>query len=101
MPNPYSPRVQNSILQGAIDKLYKAGDKYSGGTAGIIRAEGNHLEAGVNRIGELKNIVKKQSLSAADRAVAKQEIRKLLDALRYRLNKNLSRLERISAEHSP
>lgn len=101
LPNPYAPVVQNPRLVAAIDTLYKAGDKYPGGTAGAIRAGAGHLEAGVNRIGQLKNIIREEKLSAGDLAVARQEIRRLLDALRYRLTNALGRLQRVSAEQSP
>src|SRR5687767_5165877 len=91
LPNPYAAVVENRALQNAVDALYKPGQKVAGGLAGAIRvelAEGvrvggrSHITAGYQRIANLTDILKTQNLSAADRAVALRELRKLQEALK-------------------
>jgi hypothetical protein len=80
--NPYAPVVENARLQGTINQLFRTGDKIPGGTAGAIRAEGSHIQKGMDRIKELQRILKTENLSASDRAAAERVTKDLEDAMR-------------------
>lgn len=64
-----------------VDQLYRAGDRYPGGTSGAIRVERllgnatrNHLGKAEERIRNLQRVIREQPLDASDRAAAQRMI---------------------------
>ncbi len=85
------PAAANARLQGAIEQLFRAGDKLPGGTAGAIREElrtgelvggRSHLLKGQQRARQLQRILQQEELSAADRTTAQRVLTDLQNALR-------------------
>lgn len=86
------PTATNPALQNTISALFRAGDKIAGGTAGAIRNEAMtgkatgglfHLQKGIERIANLERILRRESLSAADRQTAQRLLGDLQDAVTF------------------
>jgi hypothetical protein len=86
------PSASNPALQNTINALFQPGDKLAGGTAAAIRREAMngtavggrfHLPKGIQRIRNLENILHREELSAADRALAQQLLADLRSAVRF------------------
>jgi RHS repeat-associated protein len=84
--------AENPALQNALKALYQGTDEIAGGTAGAIRNEAVtglptrgvfHLQKGIERARNLGNILRRERLSAADRALAERELANLRDAIRF------------------
>jgi RHS repeat-associated protein len=82
--------VKNKPLQNVINQMYKANDKFKGGTAGAIRIERRtgrmvggrwHTLAGQERVRRLDRILRTENLSPRERAVAQALRKDLIDAL--------------------
>lgn len=78
-----APHVFNQTLSNIVNKnLFKAGhDVYPGGTAGIIRATGTHINPGLQRVQALDNVLRSGGLNALDRANALTLRQDLINAL--------------------
>jgi hypothetical protein len=85
------PRAANARLQRTIDALFQPTDRIPGGTAGAMRHElqtGDrvggtfHSMKGQNSINRLRNILREEKLSPADRATAQRLMHDLQDALK-------------------
>jgi hypothetical protein len=86
-----APIVKNPNLQSAVSKLFQTTDRYPGGTAGAIRVTAltgrlvggsKHIQAGIDRANNLRNILSAETLSASDRAAALALRNDLIGALR-------------------
>jgi hypothetical protein len=86
------PTAANAALSNTIGALFKAGDEIAGGTAGAIRNEAItgqatrgvfHLQKGIERIAHLERILRRETLSAADRATAERLLGDLRDAVNF------------------
>jgi hypothetical protein len=86
------PTAANPALRRTISALFRPGDRIAGGTAGAIRQEAAtgtavggrfHLQKGIERIANLENILAREELSAADRAVAERLVSDLRSAVQF------------------
>jgi hypothetical protein len=86
------PSATNPALRRTISALFRRGDRIPGGTAGAIRQEAAsgtavggrfQLQKGIERIRNLENILAREELSAADRAVAEQLLSDLRSAVQF------------------
>jgi RHS repeat-associated protein len=86
------PTASNPALQRTISALFRAGDRIPGGTAGAIRLEATtgravggrfHFQKGIERIRNLENILGREELPGADRALAERLLSDLRSAVRF------------------
>ncbi|MGB5963319.1 MAG: hypothetical protein WBG73_21970 [Coleofasciculaceae cyanobacterium] len=85
--------VTNSQLRGAVNNLFRSGDRtVPGGTAGAIiyekitgRAVGgrSHIEKGQGRARQLERILQQEILSPQDQTTARNMLNDLLEALNF------------------
>ena len=84
------PTAENGALNDAIANLFRAGDEIPGGTAGALRYEiltgarvggRSHLQKAAQRLAQVNKILKREKLSAADRATAQAIADDLQDAI--------------------
>jgi len=75
-------QAENKDLREAVNQLYRpCATVDDGGTADIIRAEGTHIQKGIDRFTQLENIMMRQNLNATDRTIAEDLYQDLMDAL--------------------
>ena len=86
------PTAANPALSNTLKALFRAGDEIPGGTAGAIRNEAVtgqptggvfHLQKGIERLANLERILRREALSAADRATAEHAVADLRDAVKF------------------
>lgn len=76
------PPAKNPALDRAVNQLFRAEDRFPGGTAEAIRRGQGHIQKGRDRIRELNGILRRERLGAADRATAERVRNDLIDALK-------------------
>jgi hypothetical protein len=79
-----APSASHPRLQNAYRQRFRARDQVPGGTAGAIRAQGDHIEKGRGYVKNLDRIVNKERLSGDDFFTAIRVRNDLYDALRSR-----------------
>ena len=88
---PNKPTTSNRGLQSIYDSLYQTGDKYPGGTAGILRREAvgdvqsNHLMKARERAKQLRDYLvhNGDDLTRADREIAERVLQDLRESIKY------------------
>ena len=76
------PPAKDPKLDRVMDQLFRAEDRYPGGTAEAIRRGQGHIIKGKERVRQLEKIVKGRPLGDADRATAERVRNDLIDALK-------------------